>query len=288
MTPEKNLCLTALLLAMGVDLPPKRTKLVRHQDYRYNTAKLLAAGQLDIYQDNQGKPVFEKCDSILAFSADGGSRSEFLGLYHIRGVTKNRERRWPTNFIYRDLEPGPHWYKTEKDDALKHLEQRLVIDWGGGTRAWHQWLNPGNDKLVIEIKAPGRHMPFTGYDDVVLSFEDLNRIVANPASNLDWMHALSKVSGVYLIQDIESGDLYVGSAYGMSGIWGRWSAYAESRHGRNVRLRDLCERLPQRHNSFRFSILKTMPLSADKDQVIAYETTWKQKLGTRAYGLNCN
>ena len=131
-------------------------------------------------------------------------------------------------------------------------------------------------------------MPFPGYDDVVLFHEDLRRLVNAPSSNLDWKYALSKVSGVYLIQDTETGYLYVGSAYGNLGIWGRWSTYADNHHGDNVQLSNLCELHPERHHKFQYSILKTLPLSADKDQVIACEAVWKRKLGSRAFGLNSN
>ena len=284
----KQLRLTALLRALGVDLASKRIKLVRHQDHRFDIAELRALGQLDIYQSNQGRPVFKDCDSLLTFSSDGGSRSELLGLYHVRGVLEDSTRKWPTGFKYADAPAGPFWYDIEKDDALSDMEGRLVIDWGGATRAWHQWMDSAKDKLVVEIKARGRQMPFSGYDDVVLSFDDLQRIVANEEANRDWFHALSKVSGVYLIQDLDSGDQYVGSAYGTSGIWGRWSRYVDTQHGDNVELRELCTQNPGRHRRFCFSILKTLPLSSDKDQVIAVETTWKKKLGTRAFGLNSN
>ncbi|MEK7411685.1 MAG: GIY-YIG nuclease family protein [Planctomycetota bacterium] len=283
----KQLRLTALLRSIGVDLAPDRTKLVRHQDHRFDIAELLSLDQLDIYQSNQDKHIFKGCDNLLTFSADGGSRSELLGLYHVRGF-ENTARKWPANFLYPNAPLGSFWYNLEKDDALSDLEGRLVIDWGGATRAWHQWLAPDKDKLVIEIKARGRQMPFPGYDDVVLSFDDLQSIVANQAANLDWFHALSKVSGVYLIHDTQAGIHYVGSAYGVDGIWGRWSNYVQTQHGNNVQLRSLCEQNPGRHRMFRFSILNTLPLSEDAEKVIDCETTWKHKLGSRAFGLNGN
>jgi hypothetical protein len=284
-----DLTLCKILRAMGVELEPARVKLVRHQDARYDIPYLLSCGQFEVYQANQGKPVFRDCDHILAFSADGGSRSEFLGLYRVAGVVIDAERQWPESFpYYQRLQPGSHWYDLAKDARLASLERRLVIDWGTATRSWHQWLNPDLDKLVVEVRAPGRRLPFPGYDEVTLSFEELSGIIANPDANPDWHHALNKVSGVYLIQDATSGDLYVGSAYGMDGIWGRWACYMATCHGGNVRLRALCEACPDRHRSFRYSILKTLPLSADKDTVIACETLWKDKLGSRAFGLNGN
>ena len=286
----KPFTLIPLLQTLGVELNPERTKLVRHQDRECEVIELTAAGQLELYQSNQESEIFKDCDQILIFTADGGSRSLFTGLYQVKGVDFDPSRRWPADYLYPNASVGAYWYHLVKDSNLQEFELRLVIDWGQAMRAWHQWLRPHQDKLVIEIKASGRGAPFPGYDDVVLDFDDLCNILRQREANPDWYHGLSKVSGVYLIQDTSpnSGHLYVGSAYGADGIWGRWSTYGDCGHGGNVRLRELCERDPGRQRNFRFSILQTMPLSADKDQVLAAEVIWKKKLGTRAFGLNHN
>lgn len=44
------------------------------------------------------------------------------------------------------------------------------------------------------------------------------------------------MKGVYVIHDTETGEPYVGSAYGDTGIWQRWSNYALTLHGGNVGL----------------------------------------------------
>jgi hypothetical protein len=50
--------------------------------------------------------------------------------------------------------------------------------------------------------------------------------------------ALASVAGVYLISDTLTGKLYVGSATGEGGIWGRWCQYVDG-HGHNIQLKRL-------------------------------------------------
>jgi hypothetical protein len=96
------------------------------------------------------------------------------------------------------------------------------------------------------------------------------------------------VAGVYLILAEKTGDLYVGSAYGAGGVWGRWAQYAQSGHGGNKRLVELLARDGDYPARFRFSLLQILPKTFTKDEVIAREGVFKEKLGTRATGLNLN
>ncbi len=102
------------------------------------------------------------------------------------------------------------------------------------------------------------------------------------SSNFSWVSALSSVNGIYLIKDKKVGKLYVGSAYGEDGIFGRWSAYSQNGHGGNKELKDLDP------TNFEFSILEITPPTSSVDEVIQRENRWKIKLGTREFGLNSN
>ena len=68
---------------------------------------------------------------------------------------------------------------------------------------------------------------FPGFEDIDLSFEELEALVRN--SRPDWKAALASIKGIYLISDIRTGKRYVGSAYGDQGIWSRWSNYVTKR-----------------------------------------------------------
>lgn len=96
------------------------------------------------------------------------------------------------------------------------------------------------------------------------------------------------MAGVYLIVQSSTGAQYVGSAYGPKGILGRWKAYTLNGHGGNERLRELHSVNPYSYREFRYSVLRTLPKSLTAKEVIKYETFYKNKLGTRAFGLNAN
>jgi hypothetical protein len=129
---------------------------------------------------------------------------------------------------------------------------------------------------------------FPGFDDIILTFEELRIIIKNPDANRVWHTMLASVAGVYLIVDTIDGRQYVGSAYGEKGILGRWGNYIDSRHGGNAMLKDLSILEPERYNKFQFTIMRTLSKSLTKSQVIAYEQNYKKKLGSRTFGLNGN
>ena len=103
-----------------------------------------------------------------------------------------------------------------------------------------------------------------------------------------WEAALSAVGGVYLIVDSKSGQQYVGSATGNGGLWRRWCEYANTGHGNNLRLKELCAPRSVYPAAFKFSILETFSRSRSRDEALRLEAFFKQKLGTRAFGLNAN
>ena len=93
----------------------------------------------------------------------------------------------------------------------------------------------------------------------------------------------------YLISDINTGKLYVGSAYGENGIWGRWSDYVKSNgHGNNKTLKELIENENEYAKNFTFSILMLLPKTITPNEAIKKEMLYKNKLGTNSFGLNNN
>lgn len=180
---------------------------------------------------------------------------------------------------------GHVYYDLSPVDGFDDLKDRVVIDWGKSTLAWHQWLRP---KEVIEILPKGYVTHFPGYLDFVLRYDELVSIINSPVANREWHRMLSAVAGVYLIVDSKTGLQYVGSAYGKNGILSRWTVYAREPDGRNKRLKELLSGDNSYARHFRFTVLHTLPLTMTKNEVIAYEVRYKEKLGTRAFGLNSN
>ncbi len=148
----------------------------------------------------------------------------------------------------------------------------------------------GVDFILEEIwsKVTNRTVvPFTTYDDVELSFAELKEMVENHYS--DYYKALSCVKGIYMIVDGNTGKLYVGSAYGADGIWGRWSSYAATFHGGNDELVKLYEEHGEAYFfKFKYIILQILPMKMADKEVIERESAYKKRYLTREYGLNNN
>lgn len=146
------------------------------------------------------------------------------------------------------------------------------------------------DFEVSEIlKEPYSGEAFPGYDNIDVSFAELEALVRN--NRPDWKAALSSVKGVYLISDTSTGKKYVGSAYGNEGIWSRWQSYVGTGHGGNVELRELVRdpTLAYCRQFFRLALLEHRSTSTPDDFVIQRESFWKQVLLTRGeHGLNRN
>ncbi|MFN3760161.1 MAG: GIY-YIG nuclease family protein [Algoriphagus aquaeductus] len=98
---------------------------------------------------------------------------------------------------------------------------------------------------------------------------------------------LSSIKGVYLISDSLTGKLYVGSAYGEDGIWGRWSQYVSTNgHRNNKTLKELISENENYRSNFKFSILMLLPKTITPDEAIKKENLFKEKLGSNSFGLN--
>ncbi len=275
-----------LLKHFGFDAT-KSTKLVRHQDKRFDISKLIEDGWFDLYQRCQSKNRFGKCDYIVTFTADTGTRSRLYGVYRVLNARKRVPEDIPADCPFADDADKPGYiYDLFKEPRFASLERRVVVDWGNGTIAYHQYLQ---NKEVIEVDAPGRFLsPFSDYLEFSLSYSEICKMFAEPAAHPDWRASLSAVAGVYLILDEKQGKQYVGSAYGADGIWGRWSDYAKSGHGGNKCLKELINADTDYPGQFRFSILQVLPKSTKPKAVIAWETRYKTKLGCRVTGLNEN
>ena len=130
---------------------------------------------------------------------------------------------------------------------------------------------------------------FPGYENIDLSFSELETIVRNERA--DWRSALENAKGVYLLTDTRTERKYVGSAYGEQGIWSRWSNYIHTGHGGNVELRDLIQDAGHAYcrANFRFALLEFRWSMTPDDTVLAREAHWKRVLLTRDEGgLNRN
>ncbi len=250
-----------------------KIKLVRHKDSRQDLYNLYRTNREEFlkYQSSQSKDVFNDVDYIVSFIGEDGLNSRFIGVYKVTG----KEKIADDHFEYK---------MEEVTELFDDLKERVIIQWKNAI-SWHQWIK--NEMEVIQIH-PGLHYKqFTDYSDFILNFDELKEIIKNQYS--DWKKMLSATKGVYLINDTKTGKLYVGSAYGDDGIWGRWSKYVSTNgHGDNKTLKELIANDSKHGQNFQFSILMLLPKTITADEAIKKERLFKNKLGTNSFGLNNN
>jgi len=252
-----------------------KVKLVRHKDNRKEYKDILKDRETLLeYQRTQSKEVFKNADYLISFIGQEGSKSLLFGFFKVKGVSiKN-------NKFYYDLE------EMNVCDALNNLIDRVVINWGKSTLAWFQWYHK-QEKEVLEILPKGYLGEFKGLTNFILDYDELRKLISNPDANRDWRSNLSSVSGIYMILDTKTGNQYIGSAYGKGGIWQRWSDYASNIHGGNKKLKELCDNNNYKQN-FQYTILQSLPSNISAKEVIKIENLYKEKFGTKSFGLNEN
>lgn len=278
------LTLFKVLTAYGIDTASVR--LVRHGNKEIPVLETFRNDlpRFEAYQSYQAPKKFGDSTAIAVFAPYHGTTALFLGLWEIQGsldrsqfseanAEELRKHSLPDVWLQNSTK-----YTLVRNANLDDLSERLVIEWGSATVAWVQ----SKDKKVVELRPEKSVGEFHSFAEVSLTYQELLQINRNPDSNHIWIKALSSVNGVYLIRDTRSGDLYVGSAYGEQGIWGRWTSYARDGHGGNLELRKLDP------STFQFSILEIMSATTTAEGVVLCENRWKEKLGTRTNGLNRN
>jgi len=262
-------------------------KLVRHKSSVHPMERLIGNNIFEQYQCVNKKERFE-CDYVISFVGKESTKALFWGIYKVNGKIKANKANLTSEYKKEFFDDNLNeliYYILEKQKGYEDLEQRIIIDWGEGTRAWVQ---NKCDKNIIEIKPKGFVEDFTGYLDFILSFKKLEQIIKNSDANYMWKSKLSSISGIYLILDKKTGKQYIGSAYGKNGLWGRWKNYIKNGSGGNDLLEELLEKDNNYKYNFQFAILQTLPSNLTAEEVIIYEKLYKEKLGSKAFGLNKN
>jgi len=198
---------------------------------------------------------------------------------------------WLFGGLFQVLARHSDWYEValldEGSGFIGRLKLRSAYR-GRSTRVNFEKHYEGFEVLEV-LREPYTGRQFPGYEDIDLSFEELEALVRNDRA--DWKAALENTKGIYLVSDISTGKRYVGSAYGDHGIWSRWCAYVASGHGGNVELRALVSdpNLDYCRANFRFALLEHRTSRTPDETILARESFWKRILLTRsAQGLNRN
>jgi len=271
------------------------TILVRHKDNRYkiDMFDLIEKGYFEYYQSTQTKKIFENKKYMIAFIGTEQFRAVLYKVYKINGSRDSDSVIYPDGFLglfpdWGDEYGKSTWYDLEPMPGFEDLEQRVVIDWGQSAVSWVQNYNEKNAKEVVEILPKGHVKDFTDYLDFTLTHNELKKLHMYKDANKRWVDKLSSVNGIYLILDKKTGNQYVGAAYSRDGIWGRWESYASNGHGNNKLLMELMKEDDGYASNFQWAVLETLPANLTKEKIISYEKRYKEKLGTKFFGLNLN
>lgn len=201
---------------------------------------------------------------------------------------------WLFGGIYEVLKrnniPNSHSYEIKEIDQYSKYIGRLKIKLTKPSRGRAFHLKNHFDQMYVSeiLNQPYSGAAFPGYENINHSFDSLIPIFKNEKP--DWKSALENIKGIYVIMDKSNGKKYVGSAYGDSGIWSRWSNYIGTGHGWNDELTKIIT-----HNGFDYaktyfqlSLLEYRSMKIDDKVIIGRENYWKEVFLSREHGYNKN
>ena len=193
--------------------------------------------------------------------------------------------------VGRGADVNNHSYQIEEVQDYSSYVGRLKVDLKKPSRGRAFLLEKHlGDMIVSEIlQRPYSGEAFPGYEWIDQDFSELRKVFETERP--DWKAALQNIKGVYMITDKSNGKRYVGSAYGDSGIWARWSCYIGTEHGWNDELIKLIEQKGDGYamKNFRMSLLEYRPMKTDDSEIIEREVFWKEVMFSRGkYGYNKN
>jgi hypothetical protein len=265
--------------------------LARHSHEKLDEIK--QNNLIEDYQSFQNRPAFRKSRYLVSFLGIEKNRAIFYGIYEVikiienNAISKNKfkkvEKYLPPESIETDFQ-----LELKKIEEFDKYRYRLVIDWIV-PRGWFNTYGKVKDKPVFKILPPYFIKDFPGLMNINLNFYELKTIIENPDSHEDWYNTLSQIQAVYLILYNKTGHQYVGVSYGEKGLWQRWDTYVKTLGtGGNKELEKIKKKDPRFHESLNFSILEVLSKTATPKECIIIEKKWKNKLGSRAFGLNEN
>jgi hypothetical protein len=288
--------MTFEMLLSSASIDPKSVLLLRHQPTDLRLRKELRRLALDEEQalidyQSSHRPNAERAVSkakfLASFLADGSGRAIFVGLYQVTGQRWVHPDHWLDNPHLKALvdrgsdftldRPEVLWFDQMKVDFHLDWKGKLVIDWPTPDRAWYRWADRNKFEVIAIHEEQALVSRLPDWDKLVFAWDEL---LGLPRRHRE---LLESWRGIYLIRDVSDRMAYVGSAYGVDNLLGRWLQYGRSGHGGNKLL------LSRDPLNFRFSILQRLPETELASEVVSLEAKWKIRLGTMyPEGLNLN
>ena len=224
---------------------------------------------------------------------DGNGKDDFSRKYIFSLIRfYHQPDKWLFGGIFevKTRQRGAHYTTELLDKGREYIGRLLVHHQGSPGRGRAFYLEKRYDDLIVSqiFDKPYSGDIFCGYDNIDHNFHTLEAIFKTNKS--DWKTALENIKGVYLIVDKNNGKMYVGSAYGESGIWSRWAEYIDTGHGGNNELVKIIgkEGIDYARNNFKYSLLEYRAMKTDNEVIIDREQYWKRVLLSGIYGYNKN
>lgn len=268
----------SLLNSVGID--PKKVRLLRHQDHsadKDRTPYLLWRndyGKFVAYQSRQSvkAKLLASAEFWAAFVVTPLGETLFAGLYKVGG---HRPGRPGTPSVTRRgaFEPdGDIEFDLEKDARLEEYEGKLCISWGQGNLSWVQYAH-SHDKPLQALHPKEPEPEFPGYLRLVMMLSEVPKIYPS------WRKRLREAKGIYALTSTKDKALYIGSATGVDGFYGRWCQHAQKGgDAKGFKKRDPHE--------YQVSILEVAGSNFSDSDTLRAEYLWMEKLQTQKMGLN--
>lgn len=236
--------------------------------------------EMNCWKSKQANNNYSDAEYVLSFAQYypyGSNYYMFGGLYKIEKLIPE---------VYDQI-----GYKLNLQEEFKEYIKRLIIklDRPVGRDIYNKpFENVQRDfnPEIYELTSSERLYDFKGYNNVLLSHNDLQIIAKYEAP--EWKNALESVKGIYIITDKSNGKIYIGSATGKDGIWGRWCSYAKGLTGGNDDFEKILKEKGKKYikDNFTYAILEIFDIKSKDDYILKREYFWMNVFQTKKFGMN--
>lgn len=235
------------------------------------------------------KKRLSEIDTVFQFIEIEPHKWLFVGAYEIIDL----------NLSAFDKVIGKRFYyaNAKRLTEFDNLADRLVVEHTNKPQQFFYTSPDIIDNVPVHTILPrpyrGSAEEFPGYENVCKDYKSLSHCIKDSA----WQDALSNVYGVYVLTDTKTGKLYIGSATGVDGIYGRWKTYLKKGYDDsdkeypNKKLKELVKEKGIKYiqDNFQYSILEIFPKTdIGCDKALERESYWKNVFKTRMFGYNDN
>ncbi|MBR6862364.1 MAG: hypothetical protein IKM73_13690 [Acidaminococcaceae bacterium] len=155
------------------NIDPAKVKLIRHALTDKGFRECYDKGVVYEYTCHQKRDFSKGYEYWAVFISDAGTLAVFFSLYRVGTSVPDTADAIPHGLPAREekmYQGEAAVFQLEHMDVLQEYEGKLTIDWGKSTRMWHQ--RGTTEKPIISI-FPDKKKVFSGFEDLVLSYDEL-------------------------------------------------------------------------------------------------------------------